>query len=270
MINLKLVSILGCGWLGLPLGKHFLASGYKVKGSVRSEENFNKLIQAGIDAYLLDIGSRKIKGNISDFLRNSEILIISLPPRLRKQASESYIDKMNIILPFIEQSDINKVLFISSTSVYANDNSIVTEDAFPFPETESGRQLLTTELILKNNTHFQTTILRFGGLIGPDRHPVTSLAGKKNLKDPEAPVNLIHLNDCLNIISSIIEQEKWNEVFNAVAPFHPTREIYYTEMAKLKGLIPPIFNKHLPSKGKTVSILKLQNMLQYQFSQNYL
>lgn len=33
------VSILGCGWLGLPLAEQLLAEGYSVKGSTTRAEN---------------------------------------------------------------------------------------------------------------------------------------------------------------------------------------------------------------------------------------
>lgn len=270
MNNPKQISILGCGWLGSPLAKYLASKDHKIKGSVRKKESLAELTQSSVQAYLLDVGTKKITGNLPDFLKNSEILIISIPARLRKKPSENFVNRIKIIVPHIEESEIKKVLFISSTSIYANDYSTVTEETFPMPETESGKQLLASENILKNNSHFQTTIVRFGGLIGPNRHPVTSLIGKKNLKNPDAPVNLIHLDDCIQIINNIIEQDKWSETFNAVAPFHPTREIYYMELAKSKGLTPPEFCHDFPSHGKTVSSKKIQQMLKYQYLNNSL
>ena len=90
------------------------------------------------------------------------------------------------------------------------------------------------------------------------------------MKNPKAPINLIHLDDCINIISRIIEENKWNQLFNAVAPFHPTREKYYTEVAKSKGLQSPEFNQHFSSNGKTVSSQKTQDVLKYQYLNNSL
>lgn len=265
MNNSKQISILGCGWLGLPLAKHLASKGHRIKGSVRKKESLCELAQSPAQTYILDVGTKRITGNLPGFLKNAEILIISIPPRLRKQSSENFVDRIKIIVPHIEQSGIKKVVFISSTSVYTNDNSTVTEETLPMPETESGKQLLASENILKMNSHFQTTVIRFGGLIGPNRHPVTSLAGKKNLEDPEAPVNLIHLDDCIQIISSIIAQDKWAEIFNAVASFHPMKERYYREAARKKGLSEPCFNRAFPSKGKIVCSRKIQHVLNYKF-----
>lgn len=262
---LKRISILGCGWLGFPLAKSLISSGYKVKGSVRRKSKFKTLTATSIQPYLLELEGEIIKGDLNGFLDDTSILIISIPPGLRKNPSESFVGKIASLLPYIEKSDTKYVLFISSTSVYSNDNSTVTEETILAPSSESGKQLLQVENMLHNNTSFQTTILRFGGLIGPDRHPVEILSGRKELRNPDAPVNLIHLDDCIGIISGIIEQEKWGEVFNGVAPFHPTREEYYNGIARSKNIPLPVFNHTNPSEGKTVDSQKIQTILKYQF-----
>jgi nucleoside-diphosphate-sugar epimerase len=143
---------------------------------------------------------------------------------------------------------------------------VVTETTLPQPETESGRQLLVSEQLLQNNTNFKTTILRFGGLIGEDRHPVKFLAGRENLDNPDAPINLIHQEDCIGIILKIIASHSWNEVFNAAAPFHPSREDYYTQKALSLNLVLPKFNTVDPSVGKTILSDKIENVLNYTFT----
>jgi nucleoside-diphosphate-sugar epimerase len=147
----------------------------------------------------------------------------------------------------------------------------VTEETKTCPETESGRQLVAVEQLLQTNIHFKTTILRFGGLIGEDRHPIRFLAGRKNLENPKAPINLIHQTDCIGIIMTILRQAQndkweWNETFNAVAPFHPSREQYYTQKAIDLGLELPQFNSESPTFGKTILSTKVENVLGYTFS----
>jgi len=90
--------------------------------------------------------------------------------------------KINLLIPFIEKASVQKLIFISSTSVYADDNSLVSEDTIPMPTLESGKQLVAIENRLMENKNFKTTVVRFGGLIGKDRHPIRFLAGKKKLK----------------------------------------------------------------------------------------
>lgn len=274
---MKKISILGCGWLGLPLAKKLIKKGHSVNGSTTSQNKLSILENAGINPFLLALESESISESINEFLDKSDILIIDIPPKLRGSNADSsdsskkiFVEKIKNLIPFIEKSTVKKVLFVSSTSVYGDENDIITEETNPNPETESGKQLLLAEATLQNNQNFETTILRFGGLIGEDRHPVKFLAGRENLENPDAPVNLIHQNDCIGIIEEIINQSKWNEVFNAVAPFHPTREKYYTQQAKEQNLILPKFSPEKSNIKKVISSEKVENSLGYPFKlENY-
>jgi len=263
------ISILGCGWLGLPLAKALLKKGISVNGSTTSENKLPILKEAGINPFLLTVESESISENITNFLAESEILIIDIPPKLRtadpSSEKKAFVEKIKNLIPFIEKSTVKKVLFVSSTSVYGDDNGLVTEESIPNPDTESGKQLVLAEKLLQENQNFETTILRFGGLIGEDRHPIKFLAGKENIENPDAPVNLIHQKDCIGIIEAIINQSKWNEVFNAVAPFHPTRAEYYTSKAIEMDLALPKFNSQYSDIKKVISSEKIERTLQYKF-----
>lgn len=261
---MRKISILGCGWLGLPLAKTLLEKGFSINGSTTSHDKITVLREAGINPFLLVVNSKNIKGEIIPFLEDCEILIIDIPPKLRGETSESFVEKMKILLPLVAESAVQKVIFISSTSVYSDDNGIILEDSIAKPDSENGIQLLQAENLLRQSTAFQTTIIRFGGLIGNDRHPVKYLAGKKNIENPEAPVNLIHQKDCIGIILQVIQKNSWNETYNAVAPFHPTRKEYYEQKAAELHLALPEFeaNSH---KGKIISSEKVENLLGYSF-----
>lgn len=260
------IAILGCGWLGLPLAKSLIFDGYSVKGSTTSEEKLNFLRENKIEPFLIAASEEKVNGDIAQFLSEAQILIIDIPPKLRGNSTENFVQKIKNLIPFIEKAEVEKVLFVSSTSVYADDNLEITEKTNRNPDTESGRQLVEAELLLQNNSKFKTTVLRFGGLIGEDRHPVKYLAGKENLENPDAPVNLIHQDDCIGIIKKIISCEAWNETFNAVAPFHPTRKEYYTKKAEKLNLPIPHFSSNKLSSSKIISSGKIQKELNYSFN----
>ncbi len=262
------ISILGCGWLGLPLAKKLIQSGYVVKGSTTSIGKLPLLESLKILPFEIAVFEHEIEGPIAAFLDKSEVLIIDIPPKIRRIDSEDFVSKMQQLIPHIEQSSVSKVIFVSSTSVYADTNEVITEEIIHKPTSESGRQLLGSESVLKSNTNFSTTVVRFGGLIGQDRHPIRFLAGSKNIENPLAPINLIHLEDCIGILESIIKLDCWNETFNAVTPFHPSREDYYTKKALEMNLDLPEFDVASISNGKTISSDKVQNVLKYEFKIN--
>jgi nucleoside-diphosphate-sugar epimerase len=270
------ISILGCGWLGLPLAKSLLSKGYEVKGSTTSESKLDVLKNAGILSFQIQLEEHQIIGNIEEFLKETDFLVIDIPPGLRREVSTSnemtFVNKIKTLIPFIEKSGIQKVVFVSSTSVYGDGFPIVEimEETKPNPDTESGKQLAITETLLQSNPHFKTTVIRFGGLLGDDRHPIKFLAGRTNVENPDAPVNMIEREDCIGIIEKILKQVQhdnweWNQTFNAVAPQHPTRKAYYHKKAKIFNLPLPTFAEDSESKGKIISSEKIETILGYSF-----
>lgn len=263
----KNISIVGCGWLGLPLAQSFIKQGYSVKGSTRTEEKLSVLKSYGIDPYQVEFKNSEVLGSIANCLVESSILILNTPPGLRGNSETNYVGQIKSLLPYIESSGLKSVLFVSSTSVYADEVSIpiITEKNEENPNSASGKQILEVEQLLKTNSHFETTLLRFGGLYGEDRHPAKSMSGRENIANPKAPINLIHLEDCIGIINSIVEQQVWGEVFNASHPLHPTRESFYTKACLDLKLVPLKFDLQTESQGKIIDSNKLTNILDYQF-----
>jgi len=247
------ISILGCGWLGLPLAERLLSEGHAVKGSVTSPEKVAILQSKGIQPYIIDLN--EISGDVvADFLLDSEILIIAIPPKVKQKAGISYPEKLRVLLPFIIKAGIKKVLFTSSTSVYADtqDIAVITENTLPNPDSESGKQVLAAEQVLQSSPDFNTTILRLGGLVGGDRHPVYHLAGRTGIANPDAPVNLADRDMIIGLIVQLINAAVWGRVFLVVNPEHPTRKTYYTAEAEKRGLPLPEFLDGGNSIGKRI------------------
>ena len=276
------ISILGIGWLGFPLAKKLIEIGYDVNGSTTSESKIEVLKTNNIQPFQIELSEDEINGNIEEFLADSETLIINIPPKLRSNPKENFVEKIKHLITQIEKSTVKKVLFVSSTSVYPDVFPIVEidENSVPNPDSESGKQLLQTEKLLLSNNNFQTTILRFGGLIGEDRHPIKFLAGKSNVENPDAPINLIHQEDCIGIIIEMLNQVQHdkglrqaqsdnslkNNVFNVVAPQHPTRKVYYIQKAIENNLSLPEFDNSKESVGKWISSKKIEEILKYKFN----
>ena len=263
----KQISIIGCGWLGLPLATQLLEDGYRIKGSTTYVDKLQTLKSVGIEAFYVEMSAEGINGEIENCISESEILILNIPPGLRKQPETDFVKQMTFLINYIQHSSVKKVLFISSTSVFADEESMptITDDRVPNPDSASGRQLVQVEAIFKNNPHFKTTILRFGGLFGVDRHPATFLSGKSELKNPDAPVNLIHLEDCIGVIRELINEDVWDETFNASTTPHPSRKDFYTSACKAMDLPMPQFESSGKNQGKYIDSNKLLQRLNYTF-----
>ncbi|UMY66173.1 MULTISPECIES: SDR family oxidoreductase [unclassified Flavobacterium] len=229
------ISILGCGWLGLPLAKELIKNGRVVKGSTTRESQLPLLKEAGIDAYRLIAGPDAFV-NHKRFLQ-CDILILTLPP---KRGESGYLEKIVSLFSDFKEAGIQHILFTSSISVYGNEKGLVTEDTGVHPDTPSASEIVAVENALRASFPL-TTVLRLGGLTGPDRHPITSLAGRTGIPDGDAPINLVHLDDCIGVSKTVIDQNRWGETFNVVPPYHPSKRAYYTQKAAERNLLPPTF-----------------------------
>lgn len=232
-----------------------------VKGSTTSAEGHERLQTAGIKPYTVKATATGVEAD-ADFF-NCDVLVISIPPKLRSGETD-YAEKINQIAQKVAAHQIKKVIYISSTGVYPECNCTVDEQMQLQPDTESGRVLADAESRLTNHTEFKTTIIRFGGLVGPGRHPGRFFGGKSNISNGQSPVNLVHLLDCIGVTLIILNNDAFGHTFNAVAPHHPQKQHFYTRAAQDAGLPLPHFADELGS-WKIVNSVNVPLLLQYHY-----
>ena len=246
----------------MPLGKHLLNHRFSVKGSVTNTEKYGLLRTSGIAPYRIVLNDCDIEVDDPAFFE-TDVLIISIPPRRIVGIEHVFPAQISHLIPIILNAGIQKVIFISSTSVYPENLQTVTEDDELFPDKASGKACLYAENLLKNVTDFETTIVRFGGLIGADRNPARFLL-KSDRPVANIPVNLIHQDDCIGIISAILEQDLWGETLNACSPEHPLKRDFYGKAAQISGLTTPLISDQIEAY-KIIDSSKLQRLLKYKF-----
>lgn len=267
------VSILGCGWLGHPLGQRLLGRDVSVRGSTTTPEKLDVLRADGIDPVLLTLDP-----DLSDQdptpLFESPVLVLNVPPpRGVDDVRDRHARQIGAVRAAAAEGAVEWVLFASSTGVYPNVERQVTEadcppgepDALPGPRRETGKALLDAEALLLEASDFDTTIVRLGGLYGSDRNPGRFLAGRTDVGRPEAPVNLIHQDDAVGVFVTLLDQNIRGEVFNACADEHPSRRTFYTQAAEATGLEPPTFDRSDTQRGKLVSNHKIKHRCDYSF-----
>ena len=267
------VSILGCGWLGRPLGQRLVDRDVRVRGSTTTPEKVDALRQDGIEPYHLVLDP-DLSGDDPSSVFQSPILVLNVPPPRGTDDVRTYHRRqIDAVRSAAADGDVEWILFASSTGVYPNVERTVTEadqppgqpEALPGSRRSTGEALLDVEGRLMDDDRFETTVVRFGGLYGNDRHPGRFLAGRTNVGRPEAPVNLIHRDDCVALLLTLLEQNVRDDVFNACADAHPTRRAVYTRAAEVLGLDPPTFDESDTTTGKVVDNQKVKTRTGYQF-----
>ncbi|MGY4384258.1 nucleoside-diphosphate-sugar epimerase [Pedobacter sp. UYP24] len=259
------ISILGCGWYGMALGKKLVDLGQVVKGSTTSRDKLNTLEEAGINGYIVNFGAEQEQFDPEFF--KCDTLIISLPPQRSAALQSEYPQKIKRIAATVEEAGIKNVLMISSTSVYGDVNREVDESDPLNPDTESGKAIVAAEQIIQSYNGFKVTLLRFGGLIGPGRNLAKFFADKKDITNGLAPVNLLHLDDCVALSLHVINTGSYGFTFNACSPDHPSRKEFYTLVSEISGMLKPDFLEEL-TKWKKINGNLVTGQLNYKYLVN--
>jgi len=256
------ISVLGGGWLGLPLAQYLQAQGYEVAVSRTTAAGVAEVSQLGLPAYELALTADAALPDSAFW--HAPTLLITVPPQRGKSEAEQ-LTQFERLIERARASGVQQVLYISSTSVYADDEPLATEATPPAPTKPGGAVVHQLEQLLQRETAFRTTVLRFGGLIGYDRLPTDAAAIQRRNRAVDTPMNVIHRDDCVHIIHEIVRQGVWGEVFNACADVHPTRRAYYTAAARARGFALPDLGPVQAQPYKVVSSEKLKAALNYQF-----
>jgi nucleoside-diphosphate-sugar epimerase len=232
------ITIIGCGWFGLPLAKKLVSLGLTVKATKRSTEDLVLLREADIEAFQLDLD------HIDDTvdyqpLFDSDAIVINLPPGLRRGDSH-YIRHLTSLRHLMGTHDYQRVIFISTTGVYPSLDSIVTEQDAQAVDDISAT-LLQAEGVFAQLPN--SCIVRFSGLVGPKRHPGRFFAGKTDVSGANVAVNLVHLDDCIAAVCLLLTRAHCQPIYNLAAEEHPTRGEFYVAAAEHLGLTRPVFNQ---------------------------
>lgn len=263
------ITIIGCGWLGLPLGEYLSFLSHEVKGSTTKISKLVSLENAGIEPFLLKL-SPEIDCENFDELIDSELIIINIPPRVAKNGPDFHLKQIeNLISGIKSKFSVKsvppgetqpKIIFISSTSVYPDNNQLASE----ITVIDNNSVLIKAENLLKKSIE-KVTVLRFGGLMGYDRYPAKYYAGKP-FNNWQSGVNYLHQEDAILTISHIINQNIWNETFNVCSPIHPSRKEIIEKNCVDLGLELPIFiEPESPIPFKIISPEKLISETTFQF-----
>lgn len=250
-IKNEAVLIVGCGWVGKKLG-HFLSQNdHTVYGTTRSQANFKELEAHNIIPIQLELPVN----NVSDIqLPEVDSIVISISPG-RGEDRDHYPAHIRQLAQLWDDGNAQFIMY-SSTSAYGNTKGEVTEDDVN-PDPKSKNMILAAEGELRQQVP-EAVILRLSGLYGEDRHPAKYMAGRTGISDGDAPVNLIHRDDVIQVTQKIIDADIHGEIFNVCSELHPSRADIYPLIANRLGLKEPTFHKG-GAEGKIVSPKKLMD-----------
>lgn len=246
---------MGCGWLGLPLSQLLKEKGNTILGTTTSPAKLPILEKQGVNAFLVDL---KTKEALPSALFTCDVMVLAFPPKTKSSQTEWYWEAVEHIMQKANESGIKKLILLSSTSVYPEKEMEMSEELILTEENTGHLAIYKGEQSVLRSPHLKTFVLRLGGLAGYDRLLARHFAGRKNLEGGNNPVNLLHRDDAVKIITSFIEKEYAPGIYNVCSPVHPTRKELYVHDCKKYGLPAPEFLE--TGEGKTISSKKVQKM----------
>ncbi len=248
------ISLIGSGWLAQPLAKQLQVDGHELILTSTQQDKVSALKDQGFNALQYELGDQLSEPAL---LFDTDVLIIAITSK-DTEAYDVLIDQLRSWDQLSEHA-CKHLLFISSTSVYQNDDKPHNENS---QNLKQENPLLAIEQLIQS--HHSASIIRLAGLVGPKRHPGKFFTDGRILKNPNAPVNLIHLDDCIGIIKALIDQAAWNQVFNGCADTHPTKLEFYGLMAKQLGVNLLVKETDPIGSNKTIDNHKVKMRLNYE------
>lgn len=242
--------IIGCGYLGLPTAKRWLAAGDEVVALTRQSDRFSTLQALGIKPILGDITQADSLAELSALPPVDTILFAVGMDRSRYDDIRGvYVDGLMNVLAALP-AKAGHLIYISSTGVYGNSaGEFVNETTIAEPTRAGGQACLEAEALIRssqfsaansnNEANHETgfTILRLAGIYGPNRIPLLSAIESQQWDQlsPNGFLNLIHVADAARIIERVTEQKLFGEMI-LVSDGNPVpRKTFYETIARLSN-----------------------------------
>ncbi|MFB6142085.1 MAG: SDR family oxidoreductase [Halorientalis sp.] len=201
------VCILGCGYVGLELGRQ-LADEHEVVGVRRSANGLAAIEDAGFEARQADVTDRESLDALPD--ADHLVFAASSGGRGAEDAREVYVEGLETaIVAFGSRADPpDRLVYTSSTGVYGDHGGgWVDEDTPLDPTTEKTAVLAAAERVARETAAeygIDGTVARFAGLYGPDRYRL-----ERYLEGPvtEGYLNMVHRDDAAGAVRFLLAED---------------------------------------------------------------
>jgi nucleoside-diphosphate-sugar epimerase len=276
------VLIVGCGYVGLPLGVELVRLGHEVFGLRRSVSAENELKAAGIRPLFGDVTQPETLAKLPrefDWVVNC-VAAGGGADDYRQVYLQGTRNLIEWLAPASAEASarqaLKKFVYTSSTSVYGQtDGSQVKESSPTEPLAETAKILVETEKVLLAavaERKFPAVILRVAGIYGPERGHWFKQFLKDEARmegDGSRFLNMIHRDDLIGCIIAALKNGRPGEIYNA-ADDEPVSQLHFFQwlaQALDKPLPPsePDADRKRGVTNKRVSNRKLKMELGHQF-----
>jgi len=229
------VLIIGCGYVGVALGRELVSRGHEVHGLRRTASE--ELPEAGIKLVVGDVSEPGGLRGGTDY--EWVVNCVSSSGGGVEGYHKTYVEGTKNILEHFRMKSPVKFVYTSSTGVYGQtDGSEVDERSPTEPEAETAKELVAAERLLLDASEegrFPTIVLRVAGIYGPGRGYWLKqfLRGEARVEGlGERWINMVHRDDVAGTIIAALERGKAAEVYNVVDDEPVTQLAMFKWLAK--------------------------------------
>lgn len=268
--------VVGCGYLGSRVAARWLADGSTVFATTRSPKRAERLRQQGFLPLVADVTDPQTLRSLPHV--DTVLYAVGFDRRSDKSMREIYVDGLRRVLESLPAENVSKFLYISSTGVYGSSGGAWIDETSPCrPEREGGRVCLAAEEALRARPlGAGAVVLRLAGIYGPGRIPSRAaiLAGSPVAADPEAHLNLIHVDDAVEAVLAAERRAPPGSLYLVSDGHPPLRREFYREVTRLWDVPVPTFVPPSPREAparrggedKRISNRRLLDELQLRLS----
>jgi nucleoside-diphosphate-sugar epimerase len=252
--------IIGCGYLGQRVAAQWLERGLRVFATTRGRAD--ELRGLGLVPIVADVLKQDSIPPLPQV--TTMIQCVGYDRAARDSLKDIYVVGLANVLSRLPPE--GRLIYVSSTGVYgAASGGEVDEDTPPAPGDALGEVILQAETLLRAERP-DAIVLRFAGIYGPGRLPREDLIkrGKPLATDPDAWLNLIHVDDGAAAVLAAEDNGEPGATYNVADGRPVTRRDFFTRMAEILGAPPPHFEpqSHESERGnRRVSNRKLTEQL---------
>lgn len=234
--------VIGCGYLGRRVAELWRQAGDEVWALSREGSRKAELSEAGIGLLLGDVTDPRQLPAFPEV----DTLLFCISYRYGQHASPRavYVDGLRNVLAGLAGVP-GVVAFASSTGVYGETGGAEVDESAPTrPTRESPQALLDAETLLEAEPWApRRLVFRLAGLYGPGRITLAAKLrrGEPLPTDPDALLNLVHVDDAARLIAEAVDRLAPPGVYNVSDGQPVTRREFYAVLADLLGCPPPQF-----------------------------
>lgn len=241
--------IVGAGWLGTPLAQALLVEGHDVVITRRSQARLDERPSTIANAALLDLNDENAAQKLDEIIQSNHIerIVGAFPPGFRRGSGREYTQQWSTLVKAAKQHAIEKLVMISSTTVYPNlptemkeeSASLALAQTHPNFSDNAKMMLEAEQSVIDSGINY--AILRCSGLIGPDRHPARFAMRLKQVSR-KAPANMLHQSDAVAVAQFALDHLS-NQIINVTTPHTVSKAEFYQAAITKSGAeisLPPV------------------------------